>query len=123
MPLAVASAVKVPFLRPKQNGWEFVWQRYLVEAEKWRRELSKTYSIRFREELHGYKIFKHQGLYHRTWRNLSPTEAKALYEGALSSLRWLPDRSIMTTYAGSDSNLMGHEGNCRLSVQFVSADA
>jgi hypothetical protein len=77
-PLAVTSTVRIPFLRPKQNGgWEFVWENYANEATKWRRELSKTHAIRFREELHGYRILKHQGLYHKTWRNLTPLEATA----------------------------------------------
>jgi hypothetical protein len=32
-PLAVASCVRIPFLRPKQSGgWEFVWNRYLDEV-------------------------------------------------------------------------------------------
>ena len=111
-PLAVTTAVKIPFLRPKpcRKGWEFVLDKYVTSAAAWRRKLSATHSIRFREELHGYKILKHQGQYHKLWRNLSPTEATALYEDALKSLTWLPERSIMTTFATDKSNLMGHEG-------------
>jgi Protein of unknown function (DUF3800) len=110
-PLAVASAVRIPLLRPKQNGgWEFIWDHYATEATKWRRELSKTHSIRFREELHGYRILKQQGLYHKTWRNLTPAEATWLYKDALKTLTWIPERSIMSTYATETSELMGHEG-------------
>src|SRR5260370_23061046 len=109
-PLAVASTVRIPFLRPKQGGWEFVWEQYLAEATSWRRTLSATHFIRFREELHGYKILRHQGLYHKTWRNLSPVEATALYNDALASLTWLPERSIMSAFATEASELMGHEG-------------
>jgi Protein of unknown function (DUF3800) len=109
-PLAVTTAVKIPFLRPKDSGWEFVWERYLGAATKWRRDLSQNHSIRFRMELHGYKILKHQGLYHKTWRNLSPTEATALYEDAFKTLTWLPQRSIMSTFATSQSSLMGFVG-------------
>lgn len=110
-PLAVASAVRIPFLRPKQDGgWEFVWDRYLGDAAKWRRELSKMHSIRFREELHGYKILKHQGLYHKTWRNLSPVESLGLYRDAFRTLTWLPEKAITSTYTTEKSKLMGHEG-------------
>lgn len=110
-PLSVTSAVKIPFLRPKNcGGWEFVWDRYLADATKWRRDLSKTHSIRFREELHGYKILKQQGQYHKTWRNLSPREATTVYEVALKSLTWLPERSIISAYATEGSRLMGYEG-------------
>jgi hypothetical protein len=110
-PLAVTSSVKIPFLRPKDGGgWEFTWDRYLESATKWRRDLSQSHSIRFREELHGYKILRRQGQYHKIWRNLSPNEAFALYGDALRTLTWLPERSIMTTYATDTSKLMGHEG-------------
>jgi hypothetical protein len=109
-PLAVTSVIRIPFLRPKQNGWEFVWDHYLTEATKWRRELSRTHSIRFRQEMHGYKILKHQGQYHKTWRNLTPPEATALYKDALKTLTWIPEKSIMTTYATDTSELMGYEG-------------
>jgi hypothetical protein len=109
-PLAVTSAVRIPFLRPKQNGWEFVWDHYAAEATKWRRDLSRTHSIRFREELHGYRILKHQGYFHKTWRNLTPPEATALYKDALKTLTWIPERSIMSTYASQGSELMGHKG-------------
>jgi hypothetical protein len=61
-PLAVASSVRIPFLRPKTGGgWKFVWDRYLEAVTSWRRKLSTDHSIRFREELHGYKILKHKG--------------------------------------------------------------
>lgn len=109
-PLAVASSVRVPFLRPEGEGWKFVWENYLNHAVAWRRTLSAEHSVRFREELHGYRILKHQGLYHKTWRNLSPAEATALYADALGTLTWLPERSIMSAYATDESELMGHEG-------------
>jgi hypothetical protein len=110
-PLAIASSVRVPFLRPKTGGgWEFVLEKYLADATKWRRNLSAVHSIRFREELHGYKILKHQGLYHKTHRNLSPTEAAYLYSDALITLDWLPAGSIMSAFATDTSELMGHKG-------------
>jgi hypothetical protein len=109
-PLAVTSTVRIPFLRPKEGGWEFVWDTYADAAMKWRRDLSKNHSIRFREELHGYRILRHQGFYHKTGRNLSPAEATALYKDALGTLTWLPDKSIMSTFATEASELMGHEG-------------
>jgi len=109
-PLAVTSAVKVPFLRPSPTGWKFVWDDFAEKATEWRRHLSRIHSVRFREELHGYKILKHQGQYHKTWRNLSPVEATSLYKEALNSLTWLPARSIMTTFATEKSKLMGYEG-------------
>ncbi|WFU33065.1 DUF3800 domain-containing protein [Bradyrhizobium brasilense] len=111
-PLSVASSVCVPFLRPKKDsgGWEFVWGKHLDSSLSWRRSLSRDHSIRFREELHGYKILRHQGLYHKSHRNLSPTEATALYKGALSSLDWLPNGAIMSASATDNSELMGHRG-------------
>lgn len=109
-PLAVASVVRIPFLRPKEGGWEFVWENYLAAAISWRRTLSIAHSIRFREELHGYKILRHQGLYLKTWRNLSPIQATALYKDALATLTWLPDGAIMSAFATDTSQLMGHKG-------------
>lgn len=109
-PLAVTTAIRIPYLRPTENGWRFVWSDYLDHAAKWRRDLSKTHSIRFREELHGYKILKHQGLYLKDWTNLSPFEAVALYKDALNTLTWLPKKSVMSTYATDASDLMGYEG-------------
>jgi hypothetical protein len=109
-PLSVASSVCVPFLRPKEGGWEFVWDRYNTDATSWRRALCANHSIRFREELHGYKILKHQGLYHKNHRNLNPVEAVALYQDALAKLTWLPNGAIMSAYATNTSSLMGHTG-------------
>jgi hypothetical protein len=117
-PLSVASSVRAPFLRPKQGGWEFVWGNHNSNAAAWRRDLSKKHTVRFREELHGYKILKHQGLYHKHWRNLSPTEATTLYQDALATLTWLPNGAIMSAYATDTSSLMGHTGidACMLSL-------
>ena len=77
-PLSVTTVVRVPFLRYEEEKWRFVWPSYQGHATAWRRNLSAKHDIRFRDELHGYKILKHQGLYHRTRRNLSPLEAIAL---------------------------------------------
>ena len=110
-PLSVASCVRIPFLKPKQDGgWEFVWNDYLDYATGWRRDLSENHSIRFREELHGYQILGRKGQYHKTWRNLTHVEATALYTDALKNLTWLPDSSIMSSYATDQSELMGHKG-------------
>lgn len=109
-PLSVTTVVRVPFLRPSENGWKFVWHSYLEKAAVWRRALSKKHSIRFREELHGHKLMRTQGLYHKDWRNLSPLEATAAYSDALSTLTWLPDASIMSTYSTDQSELMGFKG-------------
>jgi hypothetical protein len=110
-PLYVASCVRVPFLRKNRAGvWEFVWPDYDRVADKWRRELSKNHSIRFRKELHGHEILRRNGLYHRTGRNLTHEEAEAVYKAALSTLTWLPQNAIMTTFATDRSELMGHKG-------------
>ena len=110
-PLSVASCVRIPFLRPKQDGgWAFVIGDYENAAIKWRRNLSSTHSIRFRVEMHGYEILGRKGLYHKSHRNLTNPEATALYKDALASLTWLPDKSIMTTFATDQSELMGHKG-------------
>ncbi|AMN38744.1 DUF3800 domain-containing protein [Rhodoplanes sp. Z2-YC6860] len=110
-PLSVASCVRIPFLRRKRaGGWEYVWNDYARLADKWRRQLSKDHSIRFREELHGYEILGRKGLYHKTHRNLMPDEAVDLYNDALAKLTWLPHKSIMSTFATDRSELMGHKG-------------
>lgn len=110
-PLSVATCVRIPFLRPKEGGgWHYVWDSYNEAALKWRRDLSKNHSIRFREELHGYQILGRKGQYLQSWRNLSHPEAFALYSDALKSLTWLPDKAIMSTYATGTSELMGHKG-------------
>jgi hypothetical protein len=110
-PLSVASAVRIPFLRPKQDGsWHFVWERHLSAAIEWRRDISRKHSIRFRAELHGYEILGTRGLLHKTKRNLNPVEAVDLYHGALETLTWLPTESIVSAYATDKSELMGHKG-------------
>lgn len=110
-PLSVATCVRVPFLVPKKGGgWSFVWDDYLKQATLWRRNLSANHSICFREELHGYQILGRKGQYHKTWRNLTPDEAVAVYADALKTLTWLPDNSIMSSYATDQSELMGHKG-------------
>lgn len=110
-PLSVASCVRIPFLVPKKGGgWEFVWEGFLADATDWRRDLSANHSIRFREELHGYQILGRKGQYRKTWRNLTHPEATSLYADALKTLAWLPDKSIMSTYATEQSELMGHKG-------------
>ncbi|RJF75843.1 DUF3800 domain-containing protein [Rhodopseudomonas palustris] len=110
-PLSLASSIIIPFLRPKgDGGWKFVWQNHLDEATAWRRNLSRNHSVRFREELHGYKILKCQGLYHRTHRNLAPIEAVNFYKDALATLTWLPNASVFSAFATETSELMGHKG-------------
>jgi hypothetical protein len=110
-PLSVATCVRIPYLVPKKGGgWEFVWNTYLDDATDWRRDLSANHSIRFREELHGYQILGRKGLYHKTWRNLTHDEAVSLYADALKTLTWLPDKSIMSSFATDQSELMGHKG-------------
>ena len=64
----------------------------------------RNHSIRFREELHGYQILGRKGQYRKTWRNLTHPEATSLYADALKTLAWLPDKSIMSTYATDSRN-------------------
>jgi hypothetical protein len=109
-PLSVVTVVRVPFLRPQSEKWQIVWPDYLRQATTWRRELSARHNIRFRPELHGYKILKHQGLYHKEGRNLSPDEAVALYRDALGTLSWLPSNSVMSSVTYAKTELMGHKG-------------
>jgi hypothetical protein len=109
-PLSVASAVRIPLLRPNDNGWRFIWDEYLTSATRWRRDVSRYNSIRFREELHANKLIGRSGLYHKTWRNLTHEEAAAVYKNALATLTWLPERSIMSAFSNEKSKLMGHEG-------------
>ena len=118
-PLFVASAIRVPFIRPYKAGWKIVWPEYQETADAWRRWLSKKHEIRFREELHAYKIMKPEGLYHKTHRNLSPPEAFALMEDALTGMsRVLPAGSIITAYATAASEFAGNKGMsaCLLSL-------
>lgn len=109
-PLFVASAVTVPFLREGHFGWSFVWPHYYQRAELWRRNLSKTQSIIFRKELHAYDLLNCKGLYHKRGRNLSTDEAVETYTVALKTADFLPEASIITTYATADSAFAGATG-------------
>lgn len=109
-PLSVVTAVRVPLLRQVDGVWKFVWQDYLAKATAWRRALSVGHNIRSRAELHGYEILAHRGLLLKGWQNLRPDQAVALYSGALSTIDFLPDASIITAYATNKTELMGHKG-------------
>jgi hypothetical protein len=109
-PLYGASAIAVPFLRSIDGSWKFVWQDYLKAAIDWRRSLSHAFGIRFRQEMHAYQLLKAQGLYLKTWKNLSPAEAVDVYRSALSKLDFLPDSSIISAYATDQSTFAGQSG-------------
>ena len=109
-PLSFTAVVRVPFLRSVDGSWRFVWSEFLDQAIDWRRALSERHRIRFREELHGYKILLCKGQYLRSWRNLSPEAAVDLYRDALSELNFLPPASIMTTFATEETELTGYTG-------------
>jgi hypothetical protein len=118
-PLFVATAIRVPFIRPYKAGWEIVWPDYLAAAEEWRRKLSRDHNIRFREELHAYKLLKPEGLYHKENRNLSHHEARELVIDALKGLEGvLQPASIITAYATDVSEFAGNKGMsaCLLSL-------
>lgn len=106
----ISTAVRVPFFRPDAKGWQIVWEDHLAKAEAWRRNLSRNHHIKFREELHAHKLLKCAGCYHKTGRNLSPTEAHAVYEDALATLTFLDPSSILTTHATTKSSLYGTRG-------------
>lgn len=109
-PIFVTTAVRVPFLRKQNKVWTFVWPQFLNLSYTWRRNLSKKHQIRFRAELHGYQLLRSQGLYHRTWRNLSPDGAYEAYHDALSSINFLPPASVLSSFATDESTLMGNRG-------------
>ena len=109
-PLSVVTAVRVPFLRQVEGVWTFVWRDYLEHATAWRKALTANHNIRSRAELHGYEILAHRGLLVKGGKNLRPDEAVALYSEALKSIDFLPDSSIITTYATNKTELMGHKG-------------
>lgn len=106
-PLYVITAVRVPFLRPENGTWKFVWSDYLNKAVEWRRGLSERHNVRFREELHANKILSHQGLYKKGRQNLRPDEAVALCKDALKTVNFLPPASIITAFADEEKQLFG----------------
>lgn len=109
-PVSVVTSVRVPFLRRIDGVWTFVWQDYLDKAVAWRKALTANHNIRSRAELHGYEILAHRGLLGKGRKNLWPDQAVALYADALKSVDFLPDASIITTYATNKTELMGHKG-------------
>jgi len=106
----ISTAVRIPFLRSSSQGLQIVWEDYLAKAESWRRDLSRNHHIKFREELHAHKLLKCSGCYHKTGRNLTPTEAYAAYQDALATLTYLDPSSILTTHATGRSSLYGTSG-------------
>ncbi len=110
-PLFAVSAVRIPFLRQDDDEqWNFCWNEYMKAATEWRRALSKRHSVRVREELHAFKLINSRGLYKNGHVNLRPDEAVSFYKDALATLSFLPERSIVTTFARSSSSMTGHSG-------------
>lgn len=106
----IITAVRVPFVRQTEGRWIIEWGQFLGLAESWRRALSKNHSILFRKEIHANKLLMCKDLYHKSGRNLDPTESLAVYADAISSISFLPSASIMTVAARDDSALFGWRG-------------
>ena len=109
-PRFLATAVRVPFLRPSDEGWRFVWHDHHRRADDWRRALSRAHGIKFRKEMHGHEILGRKGLYLRGDRNLGVRESVQLYRDALHSLTFLEAGSVITTYAGDGRTVGGADG-------------
>lgn len=100
-------SLQIPFLDFSGERIQYVWQDYFDAALAWRKNLSRNFNIRFREELHASKLICSKGLFHKSGRNLLPDEALATYTGALTSMTFLPERCLMTAFATQGSNLYG----------------
>lgn len=106
----IVTAVRIPFIRQIEDRWVIEWQSILDRATEWRRELSKRHRILFRKEIHANKLLMCKDLYHKSGRNLDPSESVAAYTDAVASLSFLPPNSIMTVAAKDSSKLFGWIG-------------
>lgn len=110
--LFVFAAARIPFIRFQDGHPTLVWNDYLDAATNWRRSLSATRSIRFREELHGVHLIGRRNRYHKARRNLFPDEAFDTYAEALQTLGGIvPDNMTITTCATTESRLFGNRGS------------
>lgn len=107
--LYVATAVTVPFLRPAAGGFDIVWSEYLEASKRWRKKLYQNHKIPEMKELHGQKLATRRGNYKFGNRPFSRGEADAAYLGALTSLNFLEQGSILSVCGGKGQMLYGEE--------------
>jgi len=104
------ATVRVPLIRAagdKDSTATVVWPEHYEAATIWRRNLSAAHHIKFRQELHGSELLSGQGRLHKSNRSLRREEAVTVYRGAMESLSFLPDCSIMAAVATPDTKLFG----------------
>ena len=104
----VMASLRVPYVRGDANGTaEIVWQEHYEKATSWRRALSKAHKIKFRSELHGSELLTSKGRLHISGKSLNREQALDTYVGAMRSLGWLPDMSLIVAAATDQTQLFG----------------
>lgn len=106
----IITAVRVPFIRHTDDSWIIKWAEYIDLATNWRRELSRRHNILFRKEIHANKLLMCKDLYHKSGRNLDPVESFSLYKDAVSSISFLPLKSLITVATRDETRLFGWRG-------------
>lgn len=106
--LYVMSCVAIPFLRQHEGVWSVVWDDAFQHVRGWRRGLRLAHTIPATKELHGSKLLAGRGRYQSGQHQLSRAAAARAYGFALSTLSFLPDRSIITVTGRPGRSLYGH---------------
>jgi uncharacterized protein DUF3800 len=102
------ASLRIPMIRAEKSGQaKMVWPDYYEKATSWRRSLSNTHMIRFRAELHGSELLSNKGKLHKSGRPLGREEAFKVFAGALETLSFLPDASLMVGATTKNSQLFG----------------
>ena len=105
--IQVMSAVAVPFLRPNNHGYEFVWADFLENAKAWRRHLKALRGIPMKHELHGTKLLRGKGRPKHGRFNFKNWEGARAYREALQLISFLPEGSIFAVAGESTGTLYG----------------
>lgn len=104
----VMASLRVPYVRADRHGAaQIVWQEHYEKATSWRRTLSRDHKIKFRNELHGSELLTSKGRLHISGKSLTKEQALATYVGAMRSLGWLPEMSLIVSAATDQTQLFG----------------
>lgn len=106
----VASAIRIPFLRPIEGQWHIVWPDRLALAKKWRRDAKLKHKIPTSKELHGVKLASGRGNFLEGKHNFKRKQAAKAYQELLLNLHYfVPDSGIMSTCASRGTFLYGRD--------------